>query len=36
MNPTLSLATTIQTERRAAAEKYHLTETLRGRLAADR
>ena len=36
MNPTLSLATTIQTDRRAAADKYHLMETLRGRLAAGR
>jgi len=36
MNPTLSLATTIQTDRRAAADKYRLMETLRGRLAAVR
>ncbi len=29
MNPTLSLATTIQADRRAAAEKYHLMKALR-------
>lgn len=30
MNPTLSLAITIQADRRAAAEKYRLMEALRG------